>query len=90
MNSHRIHHRHRQQVDVNQVGTIGRNQFQQWVHAGVGSTGQSSEGGVTAASSDVFDADADLNTGFDVAAVSQSAGLYVDANPNIIRRPSCR
>ncbi|CAF4635043.1 unnamed protein product, partial [Rotaria magnacalcarata] len=41
-------------------------------------------------SSDVFDADADLNTGFDVAAVSQSAGLYVDANPNIIRRPSCR
>ncbi|CAF4490576.1 unnamed protein product, partial [Rotaria magnacalcarata] len=36
------------QVDVNQVGTIGRNQFQQWVHAGVGSTGQSSEGGVTA------------------------------------------
>ncbi|CAM4760538.1 unnamed protein product [Rotaria magnacalcarata] len=48
MNSHRIHHRHRQQVDVNQVGTIGRNQFQQWVHAGVGSTGQSSEGGVTA------------------------------------------
>ncbi|CAF3718900.1 unnamed protein product [Rotaria magnacalcarata] len=41
-------------------------------------------------SNDVFDADADLNTGFDVAAVSQSAGLYVDANPNIIRRPSCR
>ncbi|CAM4756250.1 unnamed protein product [Rotaria magnacalcarata] len=41
-------------------------------------------------SNDVFDADADLNTGFDVAAVSQSAGLYVDANPNIIRRPSLR
>ncbi|CAF4520026.1 unnamed protein product [Rotaria socialis] len=37
---------------------------------------------------DAFDADADPNIDFDVVAVNQSAGLYVDANPDIICRPT--